>query len=101
MSVMAIDGKLISGSSVAVIAATGTAHVAIRPEHVTLDGDIAAAVSDCEYLGADSLVRCKIGSEQITARIAGQREFNRGQVVGLAWPPDAVHCFNQYGLRVQ
>ena len=62
--------------------------------------DIAATVTDCEYLGADSLFRCQIGSEQITGRIAGQLEFSRGQVVHLRWPPDAVHYFNQQGLRV-
>lgn len=101
MSVMAINGAFISGSSIAVKVEAGTTQVAIRPEHVTLDGDIAATVTDCEYLGADALVRCQIGSEQITARIAGQREFSRGQAVGLAWPIDAVHCFNQTGLRAQ
>ena len=101
MSVMAVDGALIGGSAIAVMVDVGTAHIAVRPEHVTLDGDVAATVTDCEYLGADSLVRRQIGSKQITARIAGQREFGRRKAVGLAWPPDAVHCFNQYGLRVQ
>ena len=96
MSVMAVDDALISGSSVAVSAKSGTAHVAIRPEHVTLDGDIAATVTDCEYLGADSLLRCQIGNEQVTARIAGQREFSRGQTVSLGWQTDAVHCFDQH-----
>lgn len=100
MSVMAVVGNRVSGSSVAVASGAEATHIAIRPEHVTLDGGIAATVTDCEYLGADSLVRCAIGSEQITARIPGQREFSRGQTVGLAWPPDAVHCFNQQGLRV-
>jgi sn-glycerol 3-phosphate transport system ATP-binding protein len=100
MSVMAMDGAFISGSLVAVSVDVGTTQVAIRPEHVTLDGDIPATVTDCEYLGADSLVRCQIGSEQITARIAGQREFKRGQAVRIAWPADAVRCFNQQGLRV-
>ena len=98
---MAVDGALIRGSSVAVSVDVHTTQIAIRPEHVTLDGDITATVTDCEYLGADSLVRCQIGSEQITAKIAGQREFIRGQTVGLAWPPDTVHCFNQQGLRIQ
>lgn len=101
MSVMAVDGTLIRGSSVPVSANTGATHVAIRPEEVTLDGDIAATVTNCEYLGADSLVRCQIGSEQITARVAGQHEFRRGQAVNLAWPNAAVHCFNQQGLRSQ
>ena len=100
MSVMAVDGALISGSSVAATVEAGTKHIAIRPEHVTLDGDAQATVTDCEYLGADSLVRCQIGSEQITAKVAGQREFDRGQMVGLAWSPGALHCFNQQGLRL-
>lgn len=56
MSVMAVDGAFILGSSVAVNSKIGNAHIAIRPEHVTLDGDIPATVTDCEYLGADSLV---------------------------------------------
>jgi len=101
MSVMAVDGTLISGSAVNVTVDRGTAHIAIRPEHVTLDGDIPATVTGCEYLGADSLLRCQIGGEQITARITGQREFSRGQAVNLHWPADAVHCFNQKGLRIE
>ena len=100
MSVIALDGAAIKGSSVSAAPLASTTHVAIRPEHVTLDGDIPATVTDCEYLGADSLVRCRVGSEQITARISGQHEFISGQRVGLAWQSDAVHCFNHEGLRV-
>ena len=100
MSVIAVSGNCVRGSTVAVNAPPGATHIGIRPEHVSLDGTIAAAVTGSEYLGADCLVSCQIGAEQLIARIPGQHQFVRGQTVQLAWPDDAVHSFNSSGLRV-
>ncbi len=102
MSVMALDGETIKGSKFAVAGKPSKAtHVAIRPEHVSLDGDIPATITASEYLGADSLVRCQIGSEQVAVRITGQQVFEPGQNVQLAWSPHALHYFDNDGRRVE
>ena len=102
MSVMALQDANIKGSGSAVHGMpTGATHVAIRPEHVTLGGAITATITASEYLGADSLIRCQIGSEQVAVRIAGQQVFDAGQAVQLAWSPDALHYFDNDGRRIE
>ena len=101
MSVMVLDGACINGSTVTTCAPPQATHIAIRPEQVTLGGSVAATVTDSEYLGTDTLVRCRVGngSEQLTARVAGQQAFFAGQTLDLAWPTEAEHYFDSQGLR--
>ena len=102
MSVMALDDGTIKGSGSLIAAKPSNAtHVAVRPEHVTLGGDMLATITASEYLGADSLVRCQIGSEQVAVRITGQQVFESGQNVQLAWSPEALHFFDNDGRRVE
>ena len=102
MSVMALESGMIKGCKFAVAGKPSDAtHVAVRPEHVTLDGNIPATITASEYLGADSLVRCQIGSEQVAVRITGQQVFEPGGNVRLAWSPDALHYFDSDGRRVE
>jgi sn-glycerol 3-phosphate transport system ATP-binding protein len=101
MSVMELNGAEIKGSSITARSAPSEAtHIAIRPEHVSLGGDMHAAITSSEYLGADSLIRCQLGSEQVAVRIAGQQFFEVGQAVQLAWSPDALHYFDHKGRRI-
>jgi len=74
----------------------------VRPEHVRLGGSgIAATVETVEYLGADSIVTCRAGSELITARLPGQVGLARSSPTTLSWDRDAVHHFDAAsGLRV-
>ena len=53
-----------------------------------------ARVETVEYLGADSIVTCRVGSETLTARLPGQVGLARGSEVRLAWEQDAVHLFD-------
>ena len=102
MSVMALDGETIKESKSTIPGKPFNAtHVAVRPEHVTLGGDNPATIIASEYLGADSLVRCQIGSEQVAVRITGQQIFEPGQNVRLAWSPEALHFFDNDGQRAE
>ena len=102
MSVMALEDGSIKGALSPLRGNPSTAtHVAVRPEHVSLEGETPAIIMASEYLGADSLVRCQIGSEQVALRIIGQQIFETGQRVSLAWSPDALHFFNDLGQRVE
>jgi sn-glycerol 3-phosphate transport system ATP-binding protein len=99
--------KLERGDAGAVIAGTTGPRVAaaefsgatlgVRPEHVVIDGGgdaIAAQIDGIEYLGADSLLSCRVGSESLTARVAGRVGLRRGDTTRLRWAPGALHIFD-------
>jgi len=91
------DGR-IAGSDVA-MPGSG-AQLGMRPESVTLGGQVPATVQSLEYLGADLVLRCAIGSETITVRAQGQSAVACGEQVMLHWPPEAVHHFDAQGHRL-
>lgn len=100
MSVIALDGNTIKGSSVTTDTPGATTHIALRPEHVQLDGNVPAIITESEFLGADLLLRCKVGDEVLTVRVDGQRHFRAGDKVCLGWSSQDVHSFDQQGLRI-
>jgi sn-glycerol 3-phosphate transport system ATP-binding protein len=79
----------------------------VRPEHIRLGADgltagLAARVETVEYLGADSIVTCRSGSELITVRLPGQVSLARSSEARLSWDREAVHFFDAAsGLRVE
>ena len=100
MSVMALAGAAVRGSTVTVSVPAGAASVGLRPEDVSIGGDVAATVRDSEYLGADCLLRCRIGDEEVAVRAPGHSRFAAGQAVRLGWNPAAVHAFDADGMRL-
>ena len=75
----------------------------VRPENVRLGGaeGVAARVETVEYLGADSVVASRVGTELLTARLPGQIALLRGSETRLVWDRDAIHLFDAAsGLRV-
>ena len=52
-----------------------------------------ARVEQVEYLGADSIIKCRAGSEELVVRAPGQVTHAIGDVIGLAWDPSAQHFF--------
>ena len=78
----------------------------VRPEDVRIgrqgenpDGR-PAVVESIEYLGADSVIACRVGSETMVARVAGAAHYAPGTAVKLSWDSSAVHQFDAAtGLR--
>ncbi len=71
----------------------------VRPEDVRLTaagpGTVAAKVTAVEYLGADSIVICAVGTgETLAARAPGRAAVEDGKEVHLTWPPEATHVFD-------
>ena len=68
----------------------------VRPEHVLLtrDGAFAATIVSVEYLGADSILLCRIGEQVLTARVAGRVALSSGDSARLGWARDATHFFD-------
>jgi len=73
----------------------------VRPEDVRISSEgREAVVESVEYLGADSVVACRIGSETMVARVAGASHYAPGTAVKLSWNPSAAHQFDAAtGLR--
>ena len=80
-------------------------HLGIRPEHIKIgaagSGAISGEVDVLEYLGADTYVILNCGlEERITARLSGDSGLKPGEKVGLTFPEDRLHFFDQEGQRV-
>ncbi len=93
------DGR-IAGSDVA--AGVQAVQLGVRPEAITLATDgIPAVVQSVEYLGADLVLRCAVGSEVLLVRAAGGHVATPGEHVHLRWPADEAHGFDADGRRIQ
>ena len=97
------EGAAIAGTGGPAVAPAQCAGLTlgIRPEHVVLGfhRGARAEVAAIEYLGADSLVTCRLGSVSIAARVAGSSGLARGDSTWLAWVPGAQHLFEADGAR--
>ncbi|WP_111413653.1 ATP-binding cassette domain-containing protein [Billgrantia lactosivorans] len=95
----AADGAVIEGEphcSVAPHEAKGH-RLGVRPEEIRLlpadAAGVPAEVIDAEYLGADSIVRLRVGSEQLRARLDGKPSVAPGAACRLQWRREAAHFF--------
>ena len=82
------DGKLLLG---------------VRPERVALAASgVPAAVEAVEYLGADTVILCRIADQGFSARVPGHAPVGAGDRVALAWDAADQHLFRQDdGARVE
>ena len=96
-------GAVIAGTEGPVVATADCAGftLGVRPEHVAvaLDRGVAATVAAAEYLGADSLVTCRLGSATLAARVSGSVGLAPGASVRLLWATGAQHLFAPDGTR--
>ncbi len=77
----------------------------VRPEHVIVatgdEGGIPARLAASDYLGADTVVTAKVGTQTINARVPGHYAVSPDQEVRLKWQASALHVFDgQTGRRV-
>ena len=99
MNLIRIDGERIAGSDVA--AGRAAQWLGVRPEAVAIGHRVPATVTQLEYLGADLIVRCRVGSEQVTVRTDGRHDtLAPGQEVRLDWDQAAAHHFDDLGRRL-
>jgi sn-glycerol 3-phosphate transport system ATP-binding protein len=98
MNLVRLDGRRIAGSAVDV--AREAATLGVRPESIVLGGPVPAQVYSVEYLGADLVLRCAVGSESITVRAEGRTDLAAGAAVTLGWQPADAHYFDAQGARV-
>ncbi len=86
-----------------VIAAEGTLLLGVRPERVTLaSSGVPASVEAVEYLGADTVIQCRIADQPFAARVPGHASVAAGDRVALAWDAAEQHLFRKDdGARVE
>lgn len=114
MNIARLQGPHIAGSHSPAIPAghappAQARWLGLRPEDLRLavDGQagegatVAADIESLEYLGADLVLRCRVGSEQIMVRTGGShlQGLRPGQLVGLRWAREATHFFDEQGRR--
>jgi sn-glycerol 3-phosphate transport system ATP-binding protein len=105
MNLLALEpgprGAVIAGTSGPVVAPTelAAAKLGVRPEHITLGGDsgLEARVESVEYLGADSLLQCRLGAQTLAIRVAGRVGLSQGSTARLSWAQGAQHFFDGAG----
>lgn len=72
----------------------------IRPESITFaPTGVPAELLSADYLGADSIVTARIGAQTLVVRIPGRTRIDDGDRVGLVWPDEALHVFDEHTGR--
>lgn len=82
----------------------GARVVGMRPEHIRLteDGGLPATVAAVEYLGADTILTCRLGAQTVAVRMEGRARPVAGDTVRLAWTPEHTHVFDaETGKRLE
>ena len=99
MNLVRLEAGAIAGSAVTT-GQTQATSLGIRPEAISLAGEgVPALVMGQEYLGADLVLRCQVGSELLTVRAGGQHRAETGSTVHLHWQPQDMHFFDHGGRR--
>jgi sn-glycerol 3-phosphate transport system ATP-binding protein len=102
MNLLKLDGGRIAGSDVGTgVQGVQGAQLGLRPENIQLGSSgVAATVQGSEYLGADLVLRCSIGTQSLLVRADGQTDMAPGQPVWLRWSPGDAHAFDGQGRRI-
>ena len=96
-------GAVIAGTDGPVVldARLAPGMLGVRPEHMelALDSGLPANVDSVEYLGGDSLVSCRIGSQPVAVRVSGSVALAPGDRTFVSWARGAQHYFDVDGVR--
>jgi sn-glycerol 3-phosphate transport system ATP-binding protein len=91
-------GVAIAGSQGTALVPHATADMiaGVRAEDIRLDerDGYPSAVLGKEYLGADTMLRCRVGSEHVLVRAGRAVPAHVGDALRLSWPDDALHLFD-------
>lgn len=74
----------------------------VRPEDIRVsDSGVPAELISADYLGADSIVTARVGSQSVVVRMPGRFRVRNGERVNLTWSNEANHVFDaNTGRRV-
>ncbi len=101
MNVLALHGQKIAGTEITVPAPVGAVSLGIRPEDISLSGDMSGQVLSTEFTGADLLVHTQIGNQPLTVRADGKAVISPLAQINFGWQHSNLHWFDAQGLRIQ
>ncbi len=93
------DGFL-PGQAGLVLPADGPVQIAIRPDALTIGGDIEARVSLAEFSGSDTIVHLRLPFGEAIMLVDGIHEFQNGDRLDVALDPNALMLFSQSGANI-
>lgn len=83
-----------------------TAHagwmLGVRPEDISIaDEGIKVEVLAADYMGAETVLRLSIGSQELLARINGRVAVSTGEALKIKWGKNHIHLFDENGNRME
>lgn len=99
------NALVIAGTDGPAVAEAGYGNpvMGIRPEKIAIaDGPgIEGRIESCDYLGADTIVGVRVGSQSILVRAHGRHSLPAGSCIHLRWQTHEVHLFDdETGARM-
>ena len=74
--------------------------VGVRPEDVKVTkAGLPVEVAAVDYMGAESLLRLRHGSQELMARVNGRTSVKAGDALQVSWQSEDVHLFDSKGIR--
>ena len=93
-------GLCVQGTAGPVLAQSGSV-AGLRPEELSVgDNGLPAQVVHAEYLGADTVLQCRVGDATVLARLPGRVLPPPGTALRLAFDPAQIHVFGADGRRI-
>ena len=90
--------KVIAGTDGPAVAESGNGSLVmgVRPEKISItEGPgIEGRIESCDYLGADTIVGAKVGSQSVLVRAHGRHSLPAGSRIQLHWQESEVHLFD-------
>ena len=74
--------------------------IGVRPEEIKISQQgLSARVDAIDFLGAETIIRLVFEEQSLFAKINGRAKVAPGDRLTVSWSPDAVHLFNEKGVR--
>ena len=90
--------QVIAGTDGPAVAESGNGNLimGIRPEKISItEGPgIEGRIESCDYLGADTIVGLRVGSQSVLVRAHGRHSLPAGSRIHLHWQESEVHLFD-------
>ena len=93
------DGSAVGATSLK-IGADGAVKIGIRPDALTIGGDISAQVTLAEFSGSDTIVHLRLPFGEAVMLVDGIREYSPGDAFDVSLETDALLLFSQAGENI-
>ena len=82
------------------LGADGPVRIGIRPDALTIGGDIPAQVTLAEFSGSDTIVHLRLPFGEAVMLVDGIREYSPGVKFGVSLETSALLLFSQAGGNI-